>query len=232
MSKRRCVLAMVFLGCVAAVRADDGVPPTKHPDSSKWQDLFAPDLSNAVYPKGIWYLEDGSLTASEDKCIWTKEKYDDFILDIEFKNGPAANSGVFLHCSNIDDFVPNSVEAQILDDYDAKWASVPKTWHCGGIFGRLAPSETAVKKAGEWNRMTVTCKGSMIYVLLNGKQTAVFDMRKWTSAKTNPDGSETPSWLSKPAAELPLKGQIGLQGKHGGAPIHFRNLKIKPLAPQ
>jgi hypothetical protein len=57
-------------------------------------------------------------------------------------------------------------------------------------------------------------------------------MRKWTSVKTNPDGSEIPSWLSKPAAKLPLEGQIGLQGKHGGAPIYFRNLKIKPLTAQ
>jgi hypothetical protein len=27
---------------------------------------------------------------------------------------------------------------------------------------------------------------------------------------------------------VPL-GHIGLQGKHGGAPIYFRNMKIKPL---
>jgi hypothetical protein len=28
-------------------------------------------------------------------------------------------------------------------------------------------------------------------------------------------------------AELPTKGRIGLQGKHAGAPIYFRNVKIK-----
>jgi hypothetical protein len=28
-------------------------------------------------------------------------------------------------------------------------------------------------------------------------------------------------------AELVNKGHIGLQGKHGGAPIFFRNMKIK-----
>jgi hypothetical protein len=228
MLKKLCVLALVGLGWAAAASAED-LPLKSHPDSSQWKNLFAQDLSDAVYPKGIWFVEDGLLTASEDKCIWTKDKYDDFILDIEFKNGPAANSGVFVHCSDVENFVPNSVEVQILDDYDPKWQEKPKTWHCGGIFGRLAPSETAVKKAGEWNRMTVTCKGKMVYVLLNGKQTAAFDMSKWTDAKKNPDGSEIPAWLSKPAAELPLHGQIGFQGKHGGAPIYFRNMKIKPL---
>ena len=127
-------------------------------------------------------------------------------------------------------WIAKSIEVQILDDYDPKRASVPKTWHCGGIFGRLAPTKSVVKKPGQWNRMTVTCQGPIITVLLNGEQVTRMDKRKWTLAKKNPDGSETPSWLATPAAELPAKGHIGLQGKHGGAPIYFRNLKIKPLS--
>ncbi|MCA9418814.1 MAG: DUF1080 domain-containing protein, partial [Candidatus Omnitrophica bacterium] len=55
------------------------------------------------------------------------------------------------------------------------------------------------------------------------------DMSKWTSAKTNPDGSEIPGWLSKPVSELPTHGRIGLQGKHAGAPIWFKDLKVKEL---
>jgi hypothetical protein len=53
------------------------------------------------------------------------------------------------------------------------------------------------------------------------------NMSLWTSAKTNPDGSEIPSWLSTPFAQLATNGRIGLQGKHAGAPIYFRNMKIK-----
>jgi hypothetical protein len=55
------------------------------------------------------------------------------------------------------------------------------------------------------------------------------DMSLWTSAKTNPDGSEIPSWLNKPLSKHPTKGRIGLQGKHAGAPIWFRNIKIREL---
>ncbi len=229
MLKRMCLAIVATLGLATSVMADDAVPPTSHPDSSGWKNLFAPDISDAIYPKGIWSVQDGAITATEDQCIWTKDTYGDCIIDLEFKNGPAANSGVFLHCSNIEQFVPNSVEVQILDDYDAKWATIAKTWQCGGIFGRLAPEKRTVKKAGEWNRMTITCKGKMVYVLLNGEQVTAFDMSKWTDAKKNPDGSETPAWLSRPAAELPLQGHIGFQGKHGGAPIYFRNMKIKAL---
>jgi hypothetical protein len=121
------------------------------------------------------------------------------------------------------------VEIQICDDFAEQWAKMPNTWHCAAIFGRLAPSKSVVKKPGEWNRMIVTCKGPLITVTLNGDKVTEMDMKKWTLAKRNPDGSDIPPWLSKPLAELPTKGHVGLQGKHAGAPIYFRNLKIKKV---
>ncbi|MCR4415488.1 MAG: DUF1080 domain-containing protein, partial [Thermoguttaceae bacterium] len=163
------------------------------------------------------------------QCIWTKKEYENFVLDLEFKNAPGTNSGVIVYCSDAKNWIPNSIEIQIADDFAERWAKSPKTWQCAAIFGRLAPTRSAVKKPGQWNRMTITCRGPMIYVLLNGQQVTEMDMRKWTDAKKNPDGSEIPPWLSKPAAELPTKGRIGLQGKHAGAPIYFRNLKIKSI---
>jgi hypothetical protein len=230
--KKFCfLLVLVLASAVAASFADDALPPKTHPDSSSWQNLFADDLSDAIYPEGIWFVEDGALTASEDQIIWTKKQYGDCLIDLEFKTAPAANSGVFIYGSDLDNWVASSVEVQILDDYDPKWAETPATWHCGGIFGRLAPTKSVVKKPGEWNRMTITCRGPIISVLLNGEPVTEMDMRKWTSATQNPDGSETPSWLATAAAKLPTNGHIGLQGKHGGAPIYFRNLKIKPLSP-
>jgi hypothetical protein len=71
--------------------------------------------------------------------------------------------------------------------------------------------------------------GKKIAVVLNGELVAEMDMSLWTSAKSNPDGSEIPSWLSKPVAELPLRGHIGFQGKHAEASIWFRNIRIKEL---
>ena len=207
------------------------VPPIRHPDTSgdAWKTLFAQDLSNATFSQGVWTWEDSELTASKDEVIWTRQDYDNFILDLEFKNADSTNSGVFVHGSDIENFIPNSVEVQIADDYADKWANSPKTWQCGAIFGHLAPTKSAVKKPGEWNRYTITCQDSMIYVLLNGEIVNIMNMEQWTSAKTNPDGSEIPEWLSTPFAELPTRGKIGLQGKHAGAPIWFRNLKVKVL---
>jgi hypothetical protein len=207
--------------------ASDSAPP--HPDTTGegWKDLFAADLSDAGFPAGVWTFEDGVLTASEDKNIWTKEKYQNFILDLEFKTGDETNSGVIVHCSDTEKWIPNSIEIQIADDFAPKWANSEKTMHCGAIFGRLAPTKSMVRKPGEWNRYTITCKDRMIEVVLNGERVAEMNMDLWTDPATNPDGSKIPRWLSKPAASMKAIGHIGLQGKHGKAPIWFRNLRIK-----
>ena len=217
-------LAFILAGAFQKPAATPG-----HPDVTGWADLFEPALSNAEYPAGVWTFADGILTASEDQCIWTKKDYKNIVLDLEFKTAPGTNSGVIVYASDIKDWIPNSVEIQIADDFAEEWAKSPATWHCGAIFGHLAPARSVVKKPGEWNRYTISCRGPMITVILNGEKVTEMDMRKWTSAKTNPDGSEIPAWLSKPKAQLATSGRIGLQGKHAGAPIYFRNIKIKPL---
>ena len=106
------------------------VPPKAHPKAAQWQDLFAPDLSDALYPAGVWTFEDGVLTASEDQVIWTKKDYDNFIVDLEFKTDKGTNSGVIVYCTDMKNWIPNSVEVQIADDFAEQWANSPKTWQC------------------------------------------------------------------------------------------------------
>jgi len=229
MNRRLLLLAAATVFLPVLARADDPLPPKSHPDTSGWQDLFKPDLSNAEFPKGIWTVQDGVLTASEDQAIWSGKDYDNFIVDLEFKNAEGTNSGVIVYASDTKDWIPNSVEIQIADDYAEQWAKADKTWQCAAFFGHKAATKRNVKKAGEWNRMTVTARDNMLYVVQNGELVNTMDLKQYTSAKTNPDGSAIPAWLSKPKAELPTKGRIGFQGKHAGAPIYFRNIKIKEL---
>ncbi len=212
---------------VAAMAAVAGC----HSDTSEteWEPFLDPDLSNMIAPEGVWSVTDGVLTATEDQNIWSKKQYTDFIIDLEFKTDEDTNSGVIVHCSDVKNWIPNSVEIQIADDH-GKWEKAPTSWQCGAIFGHLpATRQKVVKKPGQWNRYTITCKGKIITVVLNGEQVCEMDMSKWTSAKTNPDGSTIPGWLNKPKATLPLKGHVGFQGKHAGAPIYFRNIRIKEL---
>ncbi|MEO7961586.1 MAG: DUF1080 domain-containing protein [Ginsengibacter sp.] len=202
-----------------------------HPNTSAdgWKPLFKNDLSNAIKEAGVWTVEDGVITASKDEALWSDKPYEDFSLDLDFKNADSTNSGVIVHASDLKNWIPNSVEIQIADDYSEVWSKADATWQCAAVFGHQAATTRTVKKPGEWNHYTITCKGRMIWIVLNGELVNTFDMSRYTSAKKNPDGSDIPSWLSNPLATLPLKGHIGFQGKHAGAPIYFRNIMIKEL---
>jgi hypothetical protein len=205
--------------------------PSKHPNTSGpgWTDMFKPDLSNAIFKAGVWNDSAGVFTANADEALWSEKTYNNFILDLEFMNADGTNSGIIVHASNMEEWIPHSVEIQIADDYSAEWSKAAPSWQCAAIFGHQAASKRTVKHPGEWNHYTITCIDRKIWVVLNGELVNVFDMSLYTSAKKNPDGSDIPSWLSNPLSEIPLTGHIGFQGKHAGAPIYFRNIKIKEL---
>ena len=77
-----------------------------------WQPLFNNDLSNAMDEQGVWYFDGEILTASEDACIFTKSEYENFEIDLEFKNEKGTNSGVIVYCTDRKNWIPNSVEIQ------------------------------------------------------------------------------------------------------------------------
>lgn len=226
--RKTILIAAIGLIVAAAASAADKAPPPAQ-STAGWTVLFAGDLSDAIYPQGVRSVKDGVLSATVDKNIWTKKQYENFVLELEFKTTPGANSGVIVYGSDLKHWIPKSIEIQLLDDHAVKDLSTPQKWQCGAFYGRHAPTKTAVKKPGEWNRMTITCKGKKLSVTLNGEPINEMDMSKWTSPTKNPDGSEIPGSLSTPAAELPTRGHVGLQGRHGGKPVYFRNVKIKKL---
>jgi sugar phosphate isomerase/epimerase len=190
--------------------------------SPLWIDLFKEDLSNAVYNPGSWECKDGLLSAQGDGDIWTRDKYGDFILDLEFKLAEQTNSGVFLRTGDIVEWLHSAIEVQILDSYGKE---VPERQDCGAIFDCLAPAKNMVKKPGEWNRYTITCKANKIYVVLNGQQIISMDLNLWKEAHKNPDG--TANKFNTAYKDMPRKGSIGLQ--YHGHPVWFRNMKLKEL---
>ena len=94
--KRSALLLVLCVGC-SLFKAELTIPPTSHPDVQDWDALFAPDLTNAIAPEGVWSFTDGVLTATEDQCIWTKKEYDNFMVDLEFKTADGTNSGVIVY---------------------------------------------------------------------------------------------------------------------------------------
>jgi hypothetical protein len=220
-----CALVLVTISGTSQVK----LPLVDHPNTKGWDQLFNDDLSNAEFTPNVWTIDKGVFSADKDQMIFSKVEFENFVLDLEFNMEAGANSGIIVYCTDKKNWIPHSIEIQISDDTWEKFAEWPGNWKCGSVFGHVAPSEKVGRKPGEWNRMTIACKGKSIDIVLNGKPVATMDMSKFTNAKTNPDGSEIPSWLTTPCSELTTKGFIGLQGKHAGAKTYFRNVKIRKL---
>ena len=180
---------------------------------------------------GVWHPAGrrGEITANKDSALWTKDEYENFALDFEYKLEPGANSGVLIYGSDTKNWIPNTVEVQLLDDYAEKWAKDPDYMKNASLYGHCAPTKQTVRHAGEWNRMTVFARGQNIQIICNGEKVLDADLSRWTDAKANPDGTKIPPWLSRPWAELPTKGKIGFQGMHGKSRPYFRNIRIRPL---
>ena len=211
---------------------------TGHPQT--WKEGWKPVFSTwgkkldtiADFEPGVWHtIEWGGaiLTAEKDSALWLKGEDENFVLDFEYKLDPAANSGVVIYCSDVKNWIPNSVEIQLLDDHADKWKNDPPRLKNGALYGHCGPAESNVKPAGQWNRMTVYAQGKRVKVVVNGRTTVDADLSQYTSAKTNPDGTPIQPWLSRPMADLPTKGRVGFQGKHGGARPYFRNVRILQL---
>lgn len=212
-------LAAILMACTQS----QAIPTDRHPDTTGWPNLLEPDLSNANYEPGSWVMEDGVLHALNHTTLWTKASYKDFVLDLEFKVSPGANSGIFFRPKDPNDIL-SALEVQVHDSTDGS-----KYGQCGAIYDLKPPSTDVTKPAGEWNHYTITANKNKIYVVLNGTQIIDMDISQWTTPHQNPDG--TRNKFDRAIATQTYGGPIGFQGIHGGAgePVWYRNMKIKSL---
>ncbi|MFT5109125.1 MAG: hypothetical protein ACI9UA_004772 [Pseudoalteromonas tetraodonis] len=217
------LVAIVSLTAACAnAEPDKPAPEAQHPETDKWENLFIADLSNANGAEH-WSVEKGELFAKHHHTLWTKESYGDFILDLEFKVAKESNSGVFLRSGNTKK-VLDALEIQVHENKDgSKYGMV------GAIYDALPPAEKVQKAIGEWNRFTITCKGSKLQLIFNGKLVLDADLDDWSEKGKNPDG--TKNKFPKALKDYAQLGPIGFQGLHGKAqaPVWYRNVKIKKL---
>ena len=167
----------------------------------------------------VWSVEDGQILCDGREfgfLRYAPRTFADFTLQLEFKMGSPTqrkkcNTGLGIRTAVFDPLRSRATrpsiygyEIQLLDD-----AGEPATTHSSGsLYRHVAPAENAIRPAGEWNRMEITCHGPQIRVVLNGKQIQDYDQS--TSAETR---------------TKPLEGFVALQN-HGGK-VWFRNLRIR-----
>ncbi|MBI1387176.1 MAG: DUF1080 domain-containing protein [bacterium] len=222
-TRRQALKAAALCGAGAVLCGTALAKPASHPDTSDWDDLIAPDLSNVNMPDGSWEMKDGVLVAKTHDTIWTKKSYGDFILDLEFKVAKDSNSGVFLRAGDPNN-VLSALEVQVHDSQDGALYGM-----VGAIYNAQPPSKKMQKPTGEWNHFTITCKGSHASLIFNGEEVWNIDLDDWNEPHKNPDG--TKNKFDKALKDFSRSGPIGFQGLHGEAqaPVWYRNIKIKEL---
>ena len=188
--------------------------------------LFAGKAINLLSPKHInlnknWTLNKGVLTPSETPggIIWSKSKFGDFRVSLEYKTSEKANSGLFFR-TDPKNAVQGGFEIQIASPglYSGKHI-------VGSLYDAKEPIVAAGKPDGEWNTMELTCKGPNIIAKVNGKKVIDVSIEDWKEPKKNPDGSKNK--FKTALKDLPRIGNLGLQ--YHGQPVWFRNINVTPL---
>ncbi|SHG76495.1 3-keto-disaccharide hydrolase [Flagellimonas flava] len=183
-----------------------------------------------------WKLEDGAMVfyPPEERPegasynIVTDKTFTNFVLSLEWKVAANGNSGIFWGVHENEKFGQpylTGPEIQVLDDEGHPDAKNGTTHQAGALYDMVAPSEKAVKPAGEWNlvEILVNHETNEGHVVLNGKKIIDFPVHgeAWDEMVAN---SKFADWEGFGAYRT---GNIGLQD-HGDV-VAYRNIKIKEL---
>lgn len=119
-----------------------------------------------------WYVENGELICESgpDKgygYLSTDKEYDNFILEVEFKQEANGNSGVFIR-SDIDGTKISGWQVEV----------APPDHNTGGIYesyGRgwlikPAPEKEKILEPNDWNKMRIKVDGDEVTSWLNGTE--------------------------------------------------------------
>tara|TARA_B100000767_G_scaffold275691_1_gene314370 strand:- start:1822 stop:2412 length:591 start_codon:yes stop_codon:yes gene_type:complete len=157
-----------------------------------------------------WYVENEELICesgpdAEYGYLSTKEHFDNFELELEFKQEADGNSGVFFR---------STVEGTKVNGWQVEVA--PPNLHTGGIYESYGrgwlikpdPSKDQYLKMGAWNKMKIKVNGNKVITYLNGNEMVQIEDDKIGQGK----------------------GGIALQiHSGGGIKVKWRNIKLKNI---
>jgi hypothetical protein len=140
------------------------------------------------------------------KGLYTRDRYDNFVLRFEWKINKNGNSGVYLRAPRANRQSKIGMEFQLQGD-----SGTPVTNQTSGaVYVVLPPRVNAAKPEGEWNSVEVTLNGPKLKAVLNGE----------VIQDTNLDDTEE----LRPRLR---RGFIGLQDH--ASYVAFRNIRVKKL---
>jgi hypothetical protein len=220
---KRFFLLLVAAACTALAAEEDGfVPLFNGRDLTGWV--------NANCAPETWSVREGMIhcTGKPTGALRTARQYENFVLEVEWRHlTDGGNSGVFIWGTPIAaPGVPflRGIEVQVLDHGYAeqyeKQTGKKAEWFTthGDVFpihgatmkpfgrhngDRSFPSEERSKRTPEWNHYRVVCTNGVLRLHVNGKEVS---------------GGEECNYR---------KGYLALESE--GAPVEFRNIRIKEL---
>jgi len=158
-----------------------------------------------------WRIEDGAAVADKGNgFLVSKNAYGDFQLRAEFWVDDAANSGIFIRCTD-----PAKVGTATAYEVNI-WDQRPDPTYGTGAIVDVAKVSPMPKAAGRWNVYEIAAKGSTFTVTLNGQKTV--------------DGAQNSKFAN---GRIALQHGPGLKDDKGVANdrgvVKFRKVEIKPL---
>ena len=170
--------------------------------------------------KENYEVVDGAIRckAGHGGVLFTKEKYGDFVVRLEFKLPPGGNNGLAIRYPGEGNAAyAGMTELQVLDSEHEKYATLDERQYHGSAYGMVPAHRGYLRETGEWNFQVVTVKGSTIQVELNGNLILDADLSTVTEFM-----ADSPH----PGKDL-TEGHFGFAGHND--PVEFRRIEIKRL---
>lgn len=162
MKKTVVIMSILFL---SAVFWFDRSSALSEKAAQQWLTLFSGDSLDGWKAIGDanWRLVDEFVEANHGSgFLVTADSYGDFRLRLEFWVDEAANSGVFIRCSDPANVTGNNCyEVNIFD------RRPDPAYRTGGIVN-LAQPLVELDSGGKWNTFEISAEGTRLLVKLNG----------------------------------------------------------------
>jgi hypothetical protein len=176
-------------------------------------------------PAEGWVAEsDGTIRlAGRGGNLISKNEYDNFELEWEWKVEPGGNNGVKYWVTKVGGKEWLGIEYQMIDDLKHADALRGENHNTASIYDiKGAAKDKAGKPAGEWNTSKVVVKQGKIQHWLNGKLAVEADTNteEWKTAVAQSKFKNKPGFA-------PGKGHLMLTD-HGDE-TWFRNIRVTPL---
>ncbi|MDO5307886.1 MAG: DUF1080 domain-containing protein [Planctomycetia bacterium] len=181
------------------------------------------DVKGGAPGKG-WVVEDGMIVHEENSGdLYVDGKFENFILEFEFKISEKGNSGVKYRSWNTEGF-GLGCEYQIFDDINVP--DNPPRYQTASLYDVIVPRENTAKlKMGEFNKGKIIVVGDHIEHYLNGELIVSVDVgsQEWNDAVAKSKFHDVPEFGTTKV------GRVFLQDH--GSKVWFKNLYITELQP-